>query len=131
MERGANGRQGGLASGRREPAEVAYLDEAPGQDVGTEALGERLGGKRLGLDRVVVLTIPPGVAHHPVFQRDDAMIADGDAVGVTAEVVQRLLRAGGRGFGIDDPGANGVGPRAALICRDLGVVLGHLSELKG
>ena len=38
-----------------------------------------------------------------VLESDEAMVSDGDAMGIAAEIAEDMMRATKRGFGIDDP----------------------------
>lgn len=68
-----------------------------------EAADELLGGKGHGLGLVAVAIILPLESDHAVFQRQDAPVGDGDAVGITAEILQYVLGSAKGRLGIDDP----------------------------
>ena len=86
-----------------EPTEVADAHEARGQDRQQEAADEL--GSIEGHDPllVVVAIILPAERDVPLFACEQAMIGDGDVVGVTAEIRQHLGGTTEGGFGIDDP----------------------------
>jgi hypothetical protein len=52
---------------------------------------------------VATSVVPPAEAHAVVFQRDQTLIGDGDAVGIARQVFQHLPRSAEGWFGIDDP----------------------------
>ena len=96
---------------RREPAEGADFLEALGQDMQQEAadeVAERKGRLLLG---VAVGAVAPGEGDAAVGDGADAVVGDGDAVGVAPEVVERLLRVARGGLGVDDPSCD---PAASL-----------------
>jgi len=92
----------GLGSAGEEP-EVTYADIAGGKDMKQEATDELVGGQGAHLLRPA-LSIPIRKGDTTVSEIGDAMIGDGDAVGVAPEVVQNLFGSGEGGFGVDDPG---------------------------
>ena len=96
---------------RREPAEGADFLEALGQDMQQEAadeVAERKGHLLLG---VAVGAVAPGEGDAAVGDGADAVVGDGDAVGVAPEVVERLLRVARGGLGVEDPSCD---PAASL-----------------
>ena len=93
------------AAAGQEP-EVADAVEVAGQDVEQEASDELLGREGQGLEAAVmaVMTvIAPAETDLAVLDSEEAVVGDGDAVGVAAEVVENLLRAGEGPLGVDDP----------------------------
>ncbi len=86
-----------------EPTEVADAHEARGQDRQQEAADEL--GSSEGHDPllVVVAIILPAARDVPLCACEQAMIGDGDVVGVTAELRQHLGGTTEGGVGIDDP----------------------------
>ena len=52
---------------------------------------------------VVVSRIAPTKCDPPVSKRDQAMVRDGHAMGVTAEILERMLWASKRSFRVDYP----------------------------
>lgn len=104
------GKRTALAA-RCEPAEGPDFLEALGQDVQQEAadeVAERKGHLLLG---VAVGAVAPGEGDAAVGDGADAVVGDGDAVGVAPEVVERLLRVARGGLGVDDPSCD---PAASL-----------------
>jgi hypothetical protein len=69
-----------------EEAEVADADKAGGQDVEQEAAEELGGFEREDFLHPAVAVILPGETHSPIFHLPQAMIGNGDAVGVAAVV---------------------------------------------
>ena len=86
-----------------EPTEVADAHEARGQAMQQEAADEL--GSIEGHDPllVVVAIILPAERDVSLFACEQAMIGDGDVVGVTAEIRQHLGGTTEGGVGIDDP----------------------------
>ena len=103
-----------------EEPEVADAVEVAGQDMEQEASDELLGGKGHGLEAVVMAVVAPAEADLSVVapaeadlsvvDGEEAVVGDGDAVGVAAEVVEDLLGTGEGPLGVDDP----LGPAEGL-----------------
>ena len=51
----------------------------------------------------VVGRVTPAKGDLAVGQRDQAMVGDGDAVSVAAEILQYVIGSAEGGFGVDDP----------------------------
>ena len=68
-----------------------------------EAVNKFIGGKRHDFFLVVIAAVAVGEGDVAVGDLEDAVVSDGDAVGVAAEVIEDDLGAGESGFGIDDP----------------------------
>ena len=81
----------------RPKAEVTDLDEASGKDMEEEAADEFLDGER---DDLGVLAAEGDVGFR---QGAEALIGDGDAMGIAAEIAEDLAGTGKRPLGIDDP----------------------------
>jgi hypothetical protein len=47
--------------------------------------------------------ILPAEGNLVVLESDEAMVGDGDAMGIAAEIAEDMMGATKRGFGIDDP----------------------------
>ena len=92
-----------LAVAAGEEAEVADAVEVLGQDMEQEAADELFGGEGQGLEAAVMAVVPPTEADLTVLDGEEAVVGDGDAVGVAAEVVEDLVGAGEGGLGVDDP----------------------------
>jgi hypothetical protein len=85
-----------------EEAEMADLHEAGGQHVQQESADELLSIEVHLLLEVVVAAVAITEGDTAIVEGQDAMVGDGDAVGVAAEVVEYLSRAGKGALGIDD-----------------------------
>jgi len=99
----AAAREFGLAGAVREEAEVANADKAVGEDMEQEAANELGGRQGHDLHAVAVGIVLPAEAHDPVLEVEEALVGEGDAVGIAPEVLEDLLRAGEGRLGIDDP----------------------------
>lgn len=86
-----------------EQAEVTDAHEARGQAVAEEATDELSGFERHDSRLVVVASIPPAERDVPCFEFEEAMIGDGDLVGVTAEIREPLRGPPEGRLSIDDP----------------------------
>jgi hypothetical protein len=78
------------------------------QQEAADEVAERKGHLLLG---VAVGAVAPGEGDAAVGDGADAVVGDGDAVGVAPEVVERLLRVARGGLGVDDPSCD---PAASL-----------------
>ena len=92
-----------LAVAAGEEAEVADAVEVFGQDMEQEAADELFGREGHGLEAAVMTVVPPTETDLTVLDGEEAVVGDGDAVGVLAEVVEDLVGAGEGGLGVDDP----------------------------
>src|SRR6266853_4854003 len=105
-------------------AEVTDAHEPRGKHVEQEAPDEFPGIEGHGFLAAVVLAVPVEKSHAVVFDRQDSVIGDGDAVGIAAQILQYGFRRREGSFGIDDP----------LLFPDRGhefLKLGSLSESGG
>src|SRR5215475_11986522 len=103
IESGANACQLAGATGVRQETEVTDATEAVWQGVEQEATDEFAGIERHHLALVVGAIIFPAEADAAILAGEQTAVADCDAMGVAAEIVEDLLRSGERAFGIDDP----------------------------
>jgi hypothetical protein len=87
----------------RKNAEVPDPHEARRQDVQQESPQEFLDGQTHLALFVFVRGVSPEKSHTPFGQRHEPVIGDGHAVGVAAEITQRMLGAAEGRLGIDDP----------------------------
>ena len=78
-----------------------------GTDVLKEAADELEYGERRWLAFLGIVWIPSPERDGVVGHAGDAVVGDGDAMGVTAEVAEELLRTGERRLGVDDPVGRG------------------------
>ena len=97
---GELGRPGAIG----EQPEVADAHEAIGDDVEQKAADELRGLQRHDLDAIAVGVVLPAEVDDAVGVADEPVVGEGDAVGVAAEVVEDVLGAGKRLFGVDHPG---------------------------
>src|SRR5574341_2296087 len=83
--------------------EVADTDKSARQHVEEEATHEV--GPRQSNEAGGVAAAPIAIAkgHRAVFERHQALVADGDAMGVATEVAQDLLRSRHGRLAVDDP----------------------------
>ena len=97
-----------------EESEVADADKARGQDVEEKAAQELEGVEREGFFHTAVTVILPAEKDAAVLDLEQAMIGDGNAVGVAAEIVDDLGGAAEGLLGVDDPAwaAGGLQPAA-------------------
>jgi hypothetical protein len=86
-----------------EEAEVADLGKAVGKNVQEEAADELPGVESHGSGAVVFFAVPPLEGHLCILKRQQAVVGNGDAVGIAAEVIEDLGGSPEGRFGIDDP----------------------------
>jgi hypothetical protein len=98
----AEGQQGGSAAVGEE-AEVAYPNEAPGEQVEEEAAQELIGGQRHESLPVAVSGVAPAEGDVAVFEDDESVVGNGDSMGVGAEIAQGVLWSSEGAFGVDHP----------------------------
>ena len=82
---------------------VADALEPAGEDVKQEATDELLGAEGHHLRVVVVAIVLPTEADPAILHLEQAMIGDGDTVGVASEVSQHGFRSSEGRLGVDDP----------------------------
>src|SRR6266581_562953 len=70
---------------------------------GHPALDELVGLEVHDLGAVAMGAVFPAEAHDPPLEAEEALVGDGDAVSVAAEILQDLPGAGEGWFGVDDP----------------------------
>lgn len=68
-----------------------------------KAVDERMGWQSHGLDTIALVPVAEGKAPLTVVDIDKAVVGDGHAVGVAAEIVEYLLRACHGALGVDHP----------------------------
>jgi hypothetical protein len=83
-------------------SEVSDPDETSWQHMEEESLYEVRGLEGEPL-RGAALSISIAKGHLTVLEGEEAFVADGDAVGVAAQVAQHLCGTGQRRLGVDDP----------------------------
>jgi hypothetical protein len=84
-------------------AEVAYPYKAIGQYMKKEPSDELICLERHGLLTVAVGIIPPPEKDFAILDIEDAVIADGDPVGISAEILENTFGTAKGRFAIDDP----------------------------
>ena len=102
-ERGAADEEIGFSIAVGEESEMSDAHEAAREDVEEEASNEFKGMESHGFSAVLVSVILPGERHRFIVHGKDAMIGDGDAVSVSAEIGDDLFGAAKGRFGVNDP----------------------------
>jgi len=97
-----DGQQTG-ASSVGEEAEVTDAHEATWQHMQKEAAQELVDGQRHRLLFVAMCGIAPSEGDVAMVERDQSVVGDGDAVGVSAEIAQGMLGSSEGALGVDDP----------------------------
>jgi len=82
---------------------VTDTNEALGEQMQEEAAQELIQGYGHQFLLIVVSRVPPAKGDLAVGQRDQSMVGDGDAVGVTAEILEHILGAPEGWFRVDHP----------------------------
>ena len=86
-----------------EKAEVTYADKARRQRVEKEASNEFFRGQGHDLTLVAIPAIAKGKCDDSVFDAEDAIIGNGDAMGIAAKVVEDFVGSAERSLGVNDP----------------------------
>ena len=86
-----------------EEAEVADAHEAAWQQVEQEAAQELVDRQSQQALLVGMRGVSPAEGDVALFEGDQSAVGDGDAVGVAAEIAQRVFRSAEGRLGIDDP----------------------------
>ncbi len=86
-----------------EEAEITDAMKPMRQNVEEEATDEFLGRKRHGFLLTVVSIVLVSEANLTGFDVQQAVVRDGDAMGVAADVIEHLFGAGEGRLGIDNP----------------------------
>ena len=73
------------------------------QDVQQEAADELVRRESHGLLGVVVAIVLPAEGDGPIIDMEETIVRDGDAMSITADVIEDLLGSRKGCFGIDDP----------------------------
>ena len=84
-------------------AEVANTDEATGEHMLAKAAQELGGGESHDALFIAVSIVFPSKAHAVTIEAEQALIADGHAVGIPAEVAQHVAGSTESGLGINHP----------------------------
>jgi hypothetical protein len=91
------------AVGTGEIAEVADADKASGQHVLAKAAQELDSGESHDALFIATSIVSPSEAHAVTIEAKQALIADGYAVGIAAEIAQHVARFTKSGLGINHP----------------------------
>jgi hypothetical protein len=94
--------QGGSVS-TGEIAEVADADKAPRQHMLAESAQELGSVESHDALFIAVRIVSPSKTHTATIEAEQALVADGDAVSVAAEIAQYVSRSTKSGLGIDHP----------------------------
>jgi len=86
-----------------EEAEVADADEAAWEQVQQEAAEELVGGQAHDAPPVAMSGVSPAEADLAVSEADQPAVGDADAMGIRAEIAQRVLGSAEGPLGVDDP----------------------------
>ena len=98
----AEGQQSGAAA-IGEEAEVADADEAAGEQMQQEAAHELLSGQGHESLPVAVCRVTPAEGDVAIIECNESGVGDGDAMGVCAEITERVFGSAEGAFGVDDP----------------------------
>ncbi len=103
MESGEARWQQGGAPSIGEEAEVADADEALGEQMKEEATEKLIARDGHHFLSIVVGGVTPAKGNLAVRQCDQAMVGDGDAMSIAAQILQHVLGSAEGWFGVDDP----------------------------
>ena len=99
----AGERDEGSPSCISEIAEVADANEAPGQYMLAEAVQELASSERHDALLVAVRVVFPSEAYVVTIEAEQALVADGDAMSIAAEIAQHANGISEGRLGIDHP----------------------------
>ncbi|MDM7996754.1 MAG: hypothetical protein QUT30_13875 [Acidobacteriota bacterium] len=83
--------------------EVSDSGEAWGKNLEKEAAGEFVCFESHGSDGIVFSAISPLECYFAILKRHQAVIGNGDAVSIAADVIEDLSGSPEGRFGVDDP----------------------------
>ena len=89
--------------GTGEIAEVADADKTSGKHMLAKAAQELGTGESHDALLIAVSIVFPSKAHAVTIEAEQALIADGDPVGIAAKIAQDVSRSAKSGLGIDHP----------------------------
>jgi len=101
-------------------AEVSDFGEAWRQRVKEEAADELVCFESSGSDAVMFFAISPLECDFAILKSHQAVIGNGDAVGIATDVIEDLSRSPERRFGIDDPFMFAVSAEELAECMGIG-----------
>jgi hypothetical protein len=90
-----------------EKTEMTHANETSRDDVTQKATDEFHTAQGDGLSAATVFAVHVAECDSALVVGDDAFVADGDSVRVSAEIAQDLFGAGHGGLGVDDESLNG------------------------
>ena len=96
-------REGVLFCAVGEKAEMADADEACWKGVKQEPPDKFFRGQSQNIAFIPVVAVAEGEGDAAVFDIEDAVVGNSDAVGIAAEVVEDFIRSAERRLGINDP----------------------------
>jgi hypothetical protein len=96
-------RQQGCAAPVGKKTEVPDANEPSGKHVKQKAAQELLNRESHGPHSVAVRRVSPAEFDRVAGQSDQALIGDGDAMCVSAEIAEHILWSAERSFAVDDP----------------------------
>jgi len=109
---------------------VANANQATGQNVDEEASQELIRGKGHDLLLAAVGIVSPAERDAIVFEGHEAMVGDGDAVGIAGEVVENMFGATEGWLGVDHPVLLAEFGEQVAECARRGKLLERAMELK-
>ena len=86
-----------------EESEVADAHQSAGQNVKQETAQELMSGNSHDLLLAAVSIVPPAEGDAIVLEGHEAMVGDGDAMGVAGQVVEHMFGAAKGWLGVDHP----------------------------
>ena len=84
-------------------AEVADADEAFGEQVQQEATQKLVQRQRHQSLLIIMSRVAPAKGDLAIGERDQAVVGDGDAMGVAAQILEHVLGASEGGLAVDHP----------------------------
>ena len=117
----------GVAVAAGEQTEMAYAMESGRQDMQQKATDKLRGGQCHRLEAVLLAIVLPAEADEAVLDGQDAVVGEGHAVGVAAEVVEHTGGSVEGRLGVDDPLGLAQGPEVTVE----GYGIGERSEGAG
>src|SRR5258708_5776817 len=90
-------------AGWGEEAEVADADQDFGQNMDEKAAQKLLGGNGHDLVLAAVSIVSPAEGDAMVLESHEAMVGDGDAMGIAGQVVENMFSTAEGWLGVNDP----------------------------
>ena len=82
---------------------VANANEATGQNMHEKPPDELTGIKGHGLSSTILPVVFPGEGHLAVFDFEETMVGDGDAMGIAPKIIEHFLRTAKGRLDVDHP----------------------------